>query len=272
MRKKIFAAVLAAAMTVTSAFSAFAGEDLEISDFASQKTTAQTVDANFEVTYTFHINAYKSGANTYENVMVEFFNEDGDTITNAQANYLSVVCNGGAWFWNGGSAEQQWTASDGTTDNGTLTCTNECTDTDMSILKDADMTLDIKKDGAKFTITGTVDGAAVWNFEVEGNDTFATAGGFLHLSGEKVDLTGVEYTNSNGAEVATPAPTEETTTPDLKSIIDNDTYKSTTETTTEESSDNTWIYIVVGVAVVVVVAGVIVAVAMKGKKKDGEEE
>jgi hypothetical protein len=82
----------------------------------------------------------------------------------------------------------------------------------------------------------------------------------------------VAMSEKTGFTEPTSTEAAETTTVDLKSIIDNDTYKSTTETTTEESSDNTWIYIVVGVAVVVVVAGVIVAVAMKGKKKDGEEE
>lgn len=269
MKKKIFAVALAAAMSITSVFTAFAGEDIDVKDFASAKSVAQKVDSNFEVTYTFHINAYQIGTNPYENVMVEFFTED-ETVKNSQSNYLSAVCNGGAWFWNGTDAEAQWTASDGTTDNGSLTCTNTCTDADKTILKDADMTLNIKKDGANYSISGKVGDEEVWTFSVEGNDTFKESKGYLHLSGERVKLTNIEYTNSDSnAEVATPAPTvdpKETTLPDFSNLIDNSEATTAAESKDEKEDSNTWV-IVVCVAAVVVVAGVIAGVVVKGKKK-----
>ena len=198
MKKKIFAVALAATMVVGSTMSAFA-EDVDTSaGFATAKSTDQVVGANFDATYTFDIQAYGSGANTYENAIIELFSADAQ-------HYLTVVCNGGAWFWNATVDDASWLASDGTANNGELTCVNECTDTDMTLLKDAKMTVNVKKSGADVTIVGTVDGNTVWNFSVTGNDVFAAAECSIHVTGEKTVLKNVEFTKG---DAAAPAETE----------------------------------------------------------------
>ena len=241
MKKKFFAVAMATTMALSTAVTAMAAEDVSNTSPFGKKSTNQAVGSNFDVTYTTHINAYKSGANRYENVAFEFTNEGVDGKANAASNYLTVVCNGGAWFWNGAEAASQWTLSDGTTDS---LSTNKCTDADMTILKDADMVINVKKEGAKLTISGKVGDAEVWTYSVEGNDAFASASGYVHLTGEQTDLTGIEFKDNSvagGSGTKTDdAKKDDATTPSTAApAAGNDAKKDNAAATTAAASSTT---------------------------------
>ncbi len=267
MKKKLLAVALAATMVFTSVINAFAAStDFECSAFASANSGNETLEGDFNVQYTFHLNAYLLGTNAYENVMVEIFNQDIDGRDNAASNYLSVVCNGSAWWWNGANTETQWASA-------TLPAeTNVCTDADMTIMKDCDVVLNVQRKGNAIALHADITGAdgttATWDCQVESTVDLGDKLN-IHLSGEQCKVTNLTF-STEGAEVETQATSEAPTTTSADEKLqpsvadkDNNPFTVTEPAEEEEEGSNVVIFVVIAVVAVVVICGVVVVITKR---------
>ena len=197
MKKKLMTAAIATTMVVGSAFSAMAATaDVEIKDAFSANTGDEALTGNFDVTYTFKNTSV--GSNNWDNFVLEIFDGAGQYIT----------LRSDAYGWTVGS----WTlGGDATTfDDGTVhpTFTGAAADwaawmTDMKA--GCDVTVNVKRTGNVFDVTYKYANTAkdVMKTTVTINETVADTVN-VHLTGEKVNLTNVKFTNN----AATPS-TEE---------------------------------------------------------------
>ncbi|MBE5921887.1 MAG: hypothetical protein E7269_03935 [Lachnospiraceae bacterium] len=144
--------------------------DMAISGFAGAKTDWYSLTGDFSVTYEYHIEAYQYENAEYENAIIEL---------NSGNEYLTVVCNGSAW-WYGNS----WRGD----------ITNTCTDDDLSIMRDADVTVTVTREGDVVTIDGTAVGAngetATWISTAVNTSGFGNLVN-LHLTGEDCTITDI---------------------------------------------------------------------------------
>lgn len=152
--------------------------DLSCGNFAGTKTDWISLTGDFNLSFQFHNNGYKTNE-IYDNFVVEFASED-------EKNYLTTVCNGNIWWYNGENAQSEWAGA----------CSNTCSDEKQSILADADVKLNIKRNGNRITMHGDITGAdgetAVFDASAT-NDVAFPETLKLHLTGEDCDLTNMSY-------------------------------------------------------------------------------
>lgn len=161
--------------------------------FMAGKTDWITLKGDFEKTFTFkHEGCLSAAKNAYESVIIEFSTEGIGETTNAQSHYYTIVCNGGAWNWNGAEVADAATNWTGTPTNAVVS--DDEAVTAQSILENADATVVIKREGTKLTINGTFTNGtntATWTAEVDEAQLPEEIN--LHLGGEFCKLTGVSY-------------------------------------------------------------------------------
>jgi len=149
--------------------------DISCEGFASAATEWVTLTGDFIVKMKFHNDGYKDTTTkeSHDNFVVEFTNDEN-------TDYLTAVCNGNIWWYG------NW--------RGDLSGT--CTDIDMTVLDDADVTLTVKRQGDKITMHADIEGAD--GSEAEFDASAVNTTGFpetikLHLTGEQCDVTDISY-------------------------------------------------------------------------------
>ncbi len=152
--------------------------DLSCGNFAEAKTDWISLTGDFSLSFEFHNKGYKTNQE-YDNFVVELASQD-------EANYLTAVCNGNIWWYNGENAAAKWEGN----------ISNICNDRRKDILADADVKLSIKRIGNRITMHGDITGAngKTTVFDASAQNDF----GFpemlkLHLTGEDCDLTNISY-------------------------------------------------------------------------------
>ena len=218
MKKKFFAVALATTMALSSTVFA-ATADVNIGGAFSANTGDEVLKGNFDVTYTF--NNKSVGTNNWDNFVLEIFDGAGQYIT----------LRADAFGWTAGS----WTLGGEVTtlEDGTVhpAFTGAAADwaawmTDMKA--GCDVTVNVKRTGKVFDVTYTYGNTAkdVMKTKVTVNEDVAETVN-LHLTGEKVNLTNVKFTNNtNAGSNNNTKPSNETTAPTTKAP----------ETTTEEET------------------------------------
>lgn len=271
MKKKLLTVALAATMAIATAITSFAETASTVDcskGFAVASSGWETLSGDFDVTYTFHDKAYQGGS-TFQNFIVEIAANQNAADTTKFNNYLTAVCNGGVWFWNDATATAQWSDLDGKIINGELPG-GTCTDTEMKVMADADVTCNIKRVGEKVTINATAKNAAgdeaTYTFETTNKAGFGDTVN-VHLTGEKCSLTDVKFTNNSGSAIdsTTKAEKETTTVKEDKTTAATTTAKKTTASTKEDGGVSPIVFVVIAVVAVVVIGGVVVVVKKKNK-------
>ena len=158
-----------------------AGAEQTLSDFVctgfpSGTSEWVTLTGDFIIKMNFHNDGYNDPTEkqTWDNFAVEFANE-------GESDYLTAVCNGNIWWFG------NW--------RGDLT--GECTDTEMTVLDDADVTLTIKRQGDTITMKADIVGAD--SSEATYEATATNTAGFpdtikMHLMGEQCSVSDIRYT------------------------------------------------------------------------------
>jgi hypothetical protein len=170
--------------SVTYSGSKIPGEEVALADtidctdgFKANATPWQTLTGDFNITYKFHVNGYQSNE-AYQTFGIEFKND-----VEENGNYWTNICNGSSWWYRNWDGE----------------ITNTCTDTDLSVLKDADVTVNISRTGNTITMhadcvgadgaTATMDASAVNT--VGYPDVLK-----VHLFGDGSVLTNITYADN----------------------------------------------------------------------------
>lgn len=152
--------------------------DLSCGNFAGAKTDWISLAGDFALSFRFHNSGYKTNEK-YDNFVVELASED-------EKNYLTAVCNGNIWWYNGESADSKWEGA----------CSNTCSDEKQSVLADADVKLTVKRKGNRITMHADITGAdgetAVFDVSAYNDAGFPETLKF-HLTGEDCDLTEISY-------------------------------------------------------------------------------
>jgi hypothetical protein len=227
MKKKIFAVALAAAMTVSSAFTAFAVEtadsitgDLTVTTFFNEKTDA--VELKSGDSYTFTFNDKSNGTNNWENYVMAVVGAEGDAYTGADQEILIVRAD--AWGWGGSMSD--FVAPDATGNalvfNSDVNWDNWAADTAAGV--DCEVTIARNGDTLDYT-------AKIGSYTVSTSATSGVAlpdSCYVFFTGENCDLTGFATTTS-GSDVS--ADTTEATTEAAA-----DTTEATTEAATEAAA------------------------------------
>lgn len=150
--------------------------DLSCGGFAATASDWITLNGDFSLTLQFHNKGYKTNE-IYDNFVIELASQD-------EKHFLTTVCNGNIWWYNGSGTE--WKGS----------LSNSCSDEDQSVLGDADVKLTVSRRGSRITMDAEITGADGKTAEFEAS-AFNDAG-FpdtlkFHLTGEDCDLTGISY-------------------------------------------------------------------------------
>ena len=151
-------------------------KDITCTSFASASTEWVTLTGDFVMKMNFHNNGYNDATTkeSHDNFVVEFTNE-------AATDYITAVCNGNIW-WAG-----NW--------NGDLVGT--CTDTEMTVLDDADVTLTLKRQGDVITMQADIvgeDGSEA-TYEAKATNTVGLPETIkMHLMGEQCTVSDIRYT------------------------------------------------------------------------------
>ena len=192
MKKKFFAVAMATTMALSTAVTAMAATatEADITDAFKVNTGDEAVTGNFDVTYTFH-NATKDTSVNWNNFALEIFDGNGQFIT----------LRADAFGWTAGN----WTLGGDTVDNAgknpLWTGQPEDWTAWVADMKNADVTVNVKRSGNVFNVQYDMKGASnSYQFK-----TAVTVNGEvpdalnIHITGEKVNLTNVKFTNGAGA-------------------------------------------------------------------------
>ena len=192
MKKKFFAVAMATTMALSTAVTAMAATatEADITDAFKVNTGDEAVTGNFDVTYTFH-NATKDTSANWNNFALEIFDGNGQFIT----------LRADAFGWTAGS----WTLGGDTVDNAgknpLWTGQPEDWTAWVADMKNADVTVNVKRSGNVFNVQYDMKGASnSYQFKtaVTVNEEVPDALN-VHITGEKVNLTNVKFTNGAGA-------------------------------------------------------------------------
>ncbi len=153
--------------------------------FGTDWTEYETIRGDFDVTYKFHNYGYLNNGESFENVVLEI-TTDGimGTSQYEDANYLDIVLNGTAWFWNAAKAKTVWKGN----------IENKCSDVEKTILKDADVELNIVRSGEDIIVNGSfISGSekGTWHANTKVKGLQSTLN--VHLTGEGCVLTNLEF-------------------------------------------------------------------------------
>ena len=237
MKKKLLTVALAAVMVVSSALSAFAATETELTaeGFLSASTTPEKVSGDFDVTYTFHNET--TGTANWNNFIFEIKTQDD------QLDGVTFRADRCGW----GFGEY---ADDLGGDWGPLVTWNDVAgynwDTFATEMKDANVVLNLKRTGNVFTFDYKVTaGSTTYNIvattpEIAGLEADLQ----ITLSGELVKLTNIAFTDNN----ASAGDAADDTT--AGGAADSTTAGTTGgTTTTPDTGDSTMVLALVAVAV-----------------------
>ncbi len=273
MKKKLLTMAMAVTMALVAMFSAFAEtKDVTIDAAFSANTGDEAVTGDFDVTYTFN-NASKDTSANWNNFAVEVFDAAGNYIT-VRADAFGVGAGTGDYnevlgTWNEES-KMTWTGTP-VDEAGWQQFAKDMADADVTVnVKRADKVItfkyDIKAGNNTYNFVGTTPEIPALADDLS-----------VHITGEKVALTNVKFTNNAGTTEATSINEENTTADNEEATTENDendTTKAEKDTTQEqatdeqESADNEKMSPVVLVVIVVVAVVVIVGIIIATKKKN----
>ena len=190
MRKKILAIALATTMAFSTAVVAVPAnknvaeaavgdatvKDLDIGDAFTANTGDEDVSGNFQLVYKFTNKSV--GTNNWDNYIVEIFDGAGQ--------YISTRADNFGWFagtWLDDGSTMEW--GDGAADWNTY----------LEVMKDASVTVTVKRVGSKITITNKIvsnaDSSKSYKFVANCDVPNAADALKVHLTGEKVGLSGI---------------------------------------------------------------------------------
>lgn len=232
MKKKFFAVAMATTMALSTAVTAMAATatEADITDAFKVNTGDEAVTGNFDVTYTFH-NATKDTSVNWNNFALEIFDGNGQFIT----------LRADAFGWTAGN----WTLGGDTVDNAgknpLWTGQPEDWTAWVADMKNADVTVNVKRSGNVFNVQYDMKGASnSYQFKtaVTVNEEVPDALN-IHITGEKVNLTNVKFTN--GAAAGETKKEEETTagTPAGGAKKEEGETKAADSTTKAAAANNT---------------------------------
>lgn len=247
MKKKIFAVALAAVMAISSAVCAFgATADVSIDAGFSANTGEEVLSGDFDVTYTFK-NTSKDASSNWFNFILEMHTKD-NVGYNADAGadapvYIDMRSDNFGWVANSKEATApaiEWAPlPEGQT--------WDTYGADMAA--GVDCTVNVVRKGNTFTVKMTEG-----NYKFEGTVTVPDFEGqdvVIWLTGEKVDLTNVKFTNNTAT-----APAEDPT----EAPANNEQATTAAPAASANTGDATT---VAGVAVVALAAAAAVVVLKK---------
>ena len=247
MKKKFFAVAMATTMALSTAVTAMAATatEADITDAFKVNTGDEAVTGNFDVTYTFH-NATKDTSANWNNFALEIFDGNGQFIT----------LRADAFGWTAGS----WTLGGDTVDNAgknpLWTGQPEDWTAWVADMKNADVTVNVKRSGNVFNVQYDMKGASnSYQFKtaVTVNEEVPDALN-IHITGEKVNLTNVKFTNG-AADNGTTKAADSTT----KAAAANNTATTKAATKTSPKTGDVAPIAALGAVAVVACAGVVVS-------------
>lgn len=220
MKKKILAGILAGAMVVASATTAFAVEktdsisgDLTVTTFFNERTDA--VELKSGDSYTFKFNNKSNGTNNYENYVMAITGAIGEAYTGTTEEVLIVRADN--WGWGGGMSD--FVAPDATEGNKLAFETNVADDAAWTAWKTA------AQAGFACEVTITRSGDTLTYSAKTGDYTFkttATSGKalpescYVFFTGENCELTGFTTVNNNAS---TTTPSTDTPSGDSSNVL-----------------------------------------------------
>lgn len=205
MKKKFFAVALATTMALSTALTGTAATaDVNIAAAFSADTGDEDLTGDFDVTYTFK-NACQDTSANWNNFSVEIFDGNGQFIT-LRADAFGWTA--GEWKLGGDAFADE---KDPNVMHPTFTGQPEDWATWVADMKDADVTVNIKRTGSAFAVKYDIKGAsgATYNFATTATVAEGTVADALkvHITGEKVNLTNVKFVNNAAGGNNTPDPT-----------------------------------------------------------------
>lgn len=236
MKKKFFAVAMATTMALSTAVTAMAATatEADITDAFKVNTGDEAVTGNFDVTYTFH-NATKDTSVNWNNFALEIFDGNGQFIT----------LRADAFGWTAGS----WTLGGDTVDNAgknpLWTGQPEDWTAWVADMKNADVTVNVKRSGNVFNVQYDMKGASnSYQFKTAVTVKEEVPDALnIHITGEKVNLTNVKFTNgaAAGAGAGETKKEEGTTagTPAGGAKKEDGTTKAADSTTKAAAANNT---------------------------------
>ena len=261
MKKKFFAVAMATTMALSTAVTAMAATatEADITDAFKVNTGDEAVTGNFDVTYTFH-NATKDTSANWNNFALEIFDGNGQFIT----------LRADAFGWTAGS----WTLGGDTVDNAgknpLWTGQPEDWTAWVADMKNADVTVNVKRSGNVFNVQYDMKGASnSYQFKtaVTVNEEVPDALN-IHITGEKVNLTNVKFTNGaaagetkkeEGTTAGTPAGGAKKEEGATKAAAANNTATTKAATKTSPKTGDVAPIAALGAVAVVACAGVVVS-------------
>ncbi len=261
MKKKFFAVALATTMALSTALTGTAATaDVDITGgLGSGNTGDEAVTGDFDVSYTFKNASHDASAN-WNNFAVEVVGE-GYGIT-ARADAFAVGFNGaeavlGGWGDNPIPASTTWT---GQPEDWAVWAAG---------MADATVDVNVKRSGNVLTLTYKINaGGQDYTFvgttpEVPGMPDALN----IHLTGEKVALSNVKFTDNKAGGAATPEPDSKPSTDPTTAASGGDTptTKAPAATTAGKTTPKTGD--VAPVAALAAVAVVACAAVVVSKKK-----
>ena len=151
-------------------------KDLDIGDAFTANTGDEDVSGNFQLVYKFTNKSV--GTNNWDNYIVEIFDGAGQ--------YISTRADNFGWFagtWLDDGSTMEW--GDGAADWNTY----------LEVMKDASVTVTVKRVGSKITITNKIvsnaDSSKSYKFVANCNVPNAADALKVHITGEKVGLSGI---------------------------------------------------------------------------------
>lgn len=261
MKKKFFAVALATTMALSTALTGTAATaDVNIAAAFSANTGDEDVTGDFDVTYTFK-NACQNTAANWNNFAVEIFDGNGQFIT-LRADAFGWTA--GEWKLGGDAFADE---KDPNVKHPTFTGQPEDWTTWIQDMTDADVTVNIKRNGSVFAVKYDIKGAsgATYNFATNVTVESTVADALkVHITGENVNLTNVKFTDNKAGGSSTPEP-DSTPSTDPTKAPDAPTTKAPAATTAGKTTPKTGD--VAPVAALAAVAVVACAAVVVSKKK-----
>lgn len=231
MKKKLLTLAMAAAMAISTALTSFAAteESVTLTGFASG-TSAEILEGDFDVTYTF--NDKSTGTDNWDNAIVEFW-------VDGAASHVDVRLDRFGWLnaHADKTAEITWTDSNDPATLDWATWANK-------MRAGEDVTINVVRKGNTFTIT-TSSAGYTFVGEVTSADYEGKKVG-IRLTGEEAELTNIKFKVNTKKDDAANGDAEDN---------NNDANAGTTTPTTGD--------VATALPVALLVAAAVAVVAMK---------